>query len=212
MATETRDNAVRLEDVFARAEGADTRGWLWRPLLDLLLHGQPVTVDEIAAATGHPAAEPSVERDQVERDQQDRVVGHGITLRPTPHRFTIDGRQLYTWCALDTLVFPGILGRTAQVESPCHTTGTPVRLTVDPTVITHLDPATAVVSIVTPDDASHLRASFCNQVHFFATPAAARTWLQAHPAAAILPVHEAYELGSTLGQMFPQDTPPAACC
>lgn len=35
-----------------------------------------------------------------------RIVGHELTLRETPHRFAVDGRQLFTWRALDTLIFP----------------------------------------------------------------------------------------------------------
>ncbi|WP_406011622.1 organomercurial lyase [Streptomyces sp. NBC_00637] len=42
----------------------------------------------------------------------------------------------YTWCALDTLIFPGVLGVTAHVESPCQTTGILVRLTVAPACAT----------------------------------------------------------------------------
>lgn len=55
----------------------------------------------------------------LETDVQGHIVGSGLTLRPTPHRFTIDGRQLYTWCALDTLIFPAVLGQVATVEAPC---------------------------------------------------------------------------------------------
>jgi alkylmercury lyase len=59
----------------------------------------------------------------LETDEQGRIVGSGLTLRPTPHRFALDGRQLYTWCALDTLIFPVVLGQGATVESPCHGAG-----------------------------------------------------------------------------------------
>lgn len=31
-----------------------------------------------------------------EYDETGAVLGHGITLRETPHRFTVDGQALYT--------------------------------------------------------------------------------------------------------------------
>lgn len=30
-------------------------------------------------------------------DEHDRLVGRGLTLRPAPTRFVVDGRALFTW-------------------------------------------------------------------------------------------------------------------
>jgi len=167
-------------------------------------------------ATGRTAAEVRhalAGLPDTEYDEQGRIIGSGLTLRPTPHRFEIDGRQLYTWCALDTLVFPTILGRTAHVVSPTPGSGELVRLTVDPTAgVTALDPQTAVVSIVTPDAPASIRAAFCNHVHFFATREAAEPWLGDNPAATVVPVAEAYALGRPLAQsLLGSDTTPPRC-
>jgi alkylmercury lyase len=168
--------------------------WLGLPLLRLLANGEPVALTALAQATGRPLAEVrhalAGHRD-IEYNQHGHITGNGITLNPTPHRFQIDGRPVYTWCALDTLVFPGMLGITARVESSCHGTGIPIHLTVHPDRVTDLQPATAVVSIITPTDTTTIRTSFCNQVHFFASPHAARTWLTAHPGGQVVPVAEA---------------------
>jgi alkylmercury lyase len=205
MVSETRRiTAVQLEDAFTRTEGAATRRWLWRPLLGLLLTGQPARLEEIATATGHPAGQVRqalAALPSLEWDEQQRVVGYGLTLRPTPHQFTVGATRLYTWCALDTLIFTGVLGCTARIESSCHATGSPVRFTAGPTTITSFDPPTTVVCLVTPDAAAPVRAAFCDHVHFFANPAAARIWLQEHPGAALLPVHEAHELATMLGML-----------
>ncbi|GGK28504.1 hypothetical protein GCM10011583_70590 [Streptomyces camponoticapitis] len=147
-----------------------------------------------------------------EYDDAGRVIGSGLTQRPTPHHFTIDGVQLYTWCALDTLVFPAVLGRTAHVESPCHTTRTPVCLTVTPTGVTDLNPADAVVSIITPDDMTSVRSAFCNHVHFFAHPEAAQNWLTDHPGTSTLPVADAHQLGRPLTQTLIDAPTPRHCC
>ncbi len=134
-----------------------------------------------------------------EYDETGAVLGHGITLRETPHRFTVDGQVLYTWCALDTLIFPTVLDRPAQVLSPTPVSGEPVALSVDPAAgVTALEPATAVVSVLLPDGGSSVRAAFCNRVHFFATPAAAGGWLTKHPGGAVLTVAHAFDLGRRL--------------
>ena len=197
--------------------GGDNPGstpWMLRPLLDLLAHGAPVTIDQLADATVTTVEQVRhalTAMSDTEYDEHGRIIGSGLTLRPTPHRFDIDGRQLYTWCALDTLIFPGILGRTAHVTSPCHSTGQPVHLTIDTHGITNVEPATAVVSIVIPDHPASIRAAFCHHVHFFATREAAEPWLAENPAATVVSVADAYQLGRPLTQSLLKGTSPSRC-
>jgi hypothetical protein len=123
-------------------------------LLRQLAEGRPVETAALADAVGRPVAELDalLERFGVERDAAGRIVGAGLTLRPTPHRFAIGGRLLYTWCALDALVFPAVLGTTAEVESLCAATGTPVRVRVGPAAVESVAPAGAAVSFLVSDD------------------------------------------------------------
>jgi alkylmercury lyase len=190
--------AADLDRSFA-ASGSDS---LFRPLLVLLARGEPVSEDDLTAATGLSSTEVHAmlaELPDLETDEQGRIVGSGLTLRATPHRFTIDGHQLYTWCALDTLIFPAVLGQAATVESPCHETGATIRLRVDPEAgVTSIEPPTAVMSIVTPAQQGSIRTAFCNQVHFFVTLTAAQPWLAEHPRMSVLPVTDAHRLGQTL--------------
>jgi alkylmercury lyase len=58
-----------------------------------------------------------------------------------------------------------------------------------------VEPATAVVSLVTPDAPTSVRISFCNQSHFFTSAEAATDWLADHPDTRILPVADAYQVG-----------------
>jgi alkylmercury lyase len=109
----------------------------------------------------------------------------------------------YTWCALDTLVFPAMLGVSARVESPCFATGEPIRVAVEPVRIRHVEPSTAVVSIVPRPHGSSIRASFCNHVHFFANADAAQPWLTEHPDASIVPVADAQQQGRELIERLP---------
>lgn len=199
--------ATRLSETISSAPGAsrEAMSWLWPALLRALAGGHPVTVDDLAHTTARSAAEVRAGLSGLSDTEYDRhgaVVGHGITLRETPHRFTVDGQQLYTWCALDTLIVPTVLGRPAQIVSPTPGSGELVSLDIDPaTGITALDPATAVISVLVPDRGStSVRAAFCDQVHFFATPTAAERWLTEHPGATVLAVHEAFDLGRRLAQ------------
>ncbi|WP_006243697.1 organomercurial lyase MerB [Mycolicibacterium tusciae] len=204
-----------LNDSLGGTDNPSSTRWLFRPLLELLAQGQPVTIDQLADATASTVdqvRDTLATTPDTEYDDRGRIVGSGLTLRPTPHRFEIDGRQLYTWCALDTLIFPAILGRTAAVTSPCRSTGQPVHLTIGTDGITSVDPATAVVSIVTPDAPASIRATFCNHVYFFATRDAAEPWLAENPSATIVSVADAFQLGRPLTEtLLGSDAPPDCC-
>lgn len=132
-------------------------------------------------------------------DADGRVVGYwGLSLARTPHRLTVDGRELYTWCAWDTLFLPALLGAGAQVASICRGSGEPVRMTVAPNSVVSADPTGVQVSFLLPD-ARTLRAdlitSFCRYVHFFRSPEVAEPWLNEHPQSFLLTLAEAFEIG-----------------
>ena len=174
-------------------------------LLRLLGQGQPVSAAQMGAALGvsEIAVTETFQRlSDIERDERGRVVGWGLSLQPTPHQFRINGHTLYTWCALDALTYPILLEQTAQVESVCPITQTPIRLRVGPEGVSALEPATAMVSLTIPDtqpDACN-RASFCDQGHFFASPQTAAIWQADHPEARTLPVEAVYQLGRMIAQ------------
>lgn len=133
-----------------------------------------------------------------EYDEQGRIIGQGLTLRPTRHRFTVAGQELYTWCALDTLIFPTILDRPASIESESPVSRQPVRVSVTSSGVTSVEPETAVVSLVNPENLASIRSSFCDQVHYFTSAEDAAPWLAAHPEAQIVGVNEAHQLGAAL--------------
>lgn len=133
-------------------------------------------------------------------DGGDRVVGFwGLTIQrlaPT-HRFVAEGRELFGWCAWDTLFLPEILGKTVEVDSVCPTTGERVTAVVSPSQIVETSHPDAVVSFLVPDrdfDADVIQ-SFCHFVHLFATPEAGRSWMEEHPGTFLLSLEDAFELG-----------------
>ena len=87
----------------------------------------------------------------IQVDDQGNVVGAALTARQTAHRVRVGGKELYAWCALDTLFIPGLLGEEGEVSSTCAASGEPIRITVGPDGVRDFSPADAVVSIVLPD-------------------------------------------------------------
>lgn len=185
---------------------------LFRVLLCELAMGHPVSRETLAAALGWTASQVTTALNQVrsvEYDDHDNIVGYGLTLRETAHALEMDGRRLYTWCALDALMFPPMIGRTARVTSSCAATRAPVRMTVTPDAVRDLDPADAMMSLVAPDGSADVRSAFCCHVHFFASAATANAWAGAHAGVAVVSVHDAFRLGQSLARRLKEPAPPS---
>jgi alkylmercury lyase len=164
----------------------------------LLSEGEPVELERLAAAAGRPPEDVATALDEpasAEWDASGRLVGLALTLRPTPHRFTVDGRTLYAWCATDTLVLPVILGKPGVVESTYPQTGQAIRIELTPDTVERLDPQQAVMSAVRPiGKLADVRAATCNHGHFFSSAAASANWVRDHPDGYVYPVEEAFRL------------------
>jgi alkylmercury lyase len=179
-------------------------------LLRLLAEGRPVSARKLATQVGLPlelveAALKKFKKEGGEFDKDGNLVGAALTLNPTPHRFRLDGQQLYTWCSLDAIFMPGLLGKTAEVESTCPVTGEAIRLTIAPDGIVASSPEQAVLSITIPgvscaaDDScspnkTGPQSDACNQMHFFSSREAAEIWLVDHPGVVIFSLDEAFLL------------------
>lgn len=168
---------------------------LWR---ELITTGQPVEPERLAALAGIPLDEAlALLREFGEWDPDgQRVVGGGVSLLETQHRYDTDGRTVWTWCAPDLFVVPIVLGASARVQSPCAATGDLVQVTVTPTSVEDVEPASAVTSIVVspPDRLSAVRQVVCNQQNFYRDAEVAAAWQQANPNGLILPLTDAFEV------------------
>lgn len=164
----------------------------------LLARGGPVPVADLAAAAGQPVDEVAAALHRVPRvdfDDAGNLAGVGLTLAPTANRVRIDGRELFTWCAMDAVGLPVLLGRPVTVESSCSATRTPIRLTLTPSGVADAAPVETVVFEVAPTvGCTDIRTSVCGHGHFFAGPDAAKDWLQQHPTGHVWPVAEAFEI------------------
>jgi alkylmercury lyase len=175
-------------------------------LYRLLAEGSPVDAAALAERVSLSAARVAQLFDscpEVFRDEHGRAVAFGgLSLSETAHRFELGGRQLYTWCAWDTLFVPELLGRTARVTSACPTTREPVKLTVSPAGVERIAPAGAVLSMRAPTDCcagDDLIAGFCRHVHFFASRQAAEQWLTGREDGLLLTINQGFELGRIAG-------------
>ena len=184
-------------------------------VLRTLARGRPVTgpeIDGIANDLGWaPEAAQAFLRPLTERDTADAIIGvlPGLSLGEHGHRFGIDGRQMSTWCAEDTLLLPALLGQSATVESTSPLSRTPVRLTVGPDGVRSVDPPEAVVSIaiVDPGDTTleaveSIWTTFCHHIHFFASREEAVRWAAGRDDITILTPDEGYRLGRRLTSRF----------
>ncbi len=173
-----------------------------------LAQGEPVLRSELAAALevpSHTVAEllehPNL-RSLTYADTDGQIIGFGgLAVREMPHRFKVDSRTLYTWCAWDSLFIPVILGAEAEVESPVPGSSARVRLSVAPDGVNRLQPRTAVMSFLLPSaqtfqaDALKAMASFCHYIFFFPSQDAAAAWTKSHSDTTVISVSDAFELG-----------------
>ena len=180
------------------------------PLILLLSNGHPVSLEQLATALERPSEEVAEVLRQFEdivSDEDGCIVGAGLSLLPTPYRFEVNGHVLYTWCALDTLIFPVWLGRSAQVSSACPATGQPIHLRVSPERLEHFDPPSGVLSLLIDDELAtccNIREAFCAYSQFFSSREAAAPWLSQTPSAHLLPIEEAFTLGQKLARLTMQ--------
>jgi alkylmercury lyase len=167
----------------------------------LLGKGKPFGAGELAerAALPHQEVASALDRlSMMRRDDHGRVVAYGgLTLEPTAHVLEVDGRTLHTWCALDTLFVPELVGRPARVRSSCPETGTVISLMVDAAGAHGVTPEDAVMTLhgAAGLDLEDVVGTFCCYVHFFASEEAAREWAKRSAGTYIASIAEGFEYG-----------------
>jgi alkylmercury lyase len=101
------------------------------------------------------------------------------------------------------MFLPALLKQTAMIRTYCPATKEKIRLTITPEKVEHVAPPGTVLSMVVPEivkggcySSEEIRCSFCQLVHFFSSPEAAKEWvLEKNRDIAILSVEEGYRLG-----------------
>src|SRR5262245_13624833 len=113
-------------------------------LYHLLADGSPVPLARLANTLNLPGDTVGeiLSRYATFSDGQGAIIGFGglTVAEMPPHRFQVEGRTLYTWCAWDSLFIPGILGKPADVTSRDPITHTPISMRVAPDGVTDVRP------------------------------------------------------------------------
>jgi alkylmercury lyase len=163
--------------------------------------GDPTTLVHALAAFG-----------MADVDDQGGITGMIVTHTPTRHRLETRGHTVYTWCAVDTLFVPAVLGRDATVRSTCPVTRDSIHLEVGADGVRAASPESTYVSFVAPgvtpgvsggcgagaSDLTGVEGAFCANANFFASERAADAWLQDHPGAAVVPLADGFELAKRI--------------
>ncbi len=168
-----------------------------RLVLQRLAEGEPVTVDYVAQMLPAPhdlveSTFADLKRMGAEFDEDGRLVGYVLTLNPTSHRFRVGGRELYAWCALDTLILPAMVEQVATVESTCPVTGESIHLTVTPQGVESYSPAGAALSLVLDDHCTvGPQGTFCGRIFFFRSHEVAAQWASEQEDVGVFSVDDA---------------------
>jgi len=191
--------AQKVADAFPDLSATDQR--IAVGLYRLLAEGEPVSPDRLAQhldLSAHLVKEVLDSWPAVYFNDESDVIGFwGLALQEMPHRFKVNGRQLYTWCAWDSLFIPELLGKTAEVESTCPTSGEIISLTVSPTRVENFSPEGAVVSFLSPTTSFDMNviAGFCHYVLFFSSEESGKQWIANHEGTFLLTLEQAHEIG-----------------
>jgi alkylmercury lyase len=145
--------------------------------------GQPVPLRTLAAASRLSTEETESRLSEIEeagrarRNKDGSLVGiAGLSLEPTTHAIEIEGREFWTWCALDAVGIFTALGATGQVTSTPP--GSKHSLEIE---FTHgvTDTKTALF-IAGGYNGRDVFASWCPNVNFFDTDEDATRWAKAN--------------------------------
>jgi alkylmercury lyase len=170
--------------------------------MQALAEGKPVSLDQLAKIWEMSIEQVrsvlagAVSAGRAEIDSQGDLIGGVLSLIPTAHRISMDGKELFAWCAYDAIYAPGVVGKTAQITSRDPITGDPIRITITPAGIADVRPKGTVVSVVgrEMDMRGGPESPRCSQMLFFGSRESAHQWLQGRDNVSILTAEEAFEI------------------
>lgn len=174
------------------------------PGFSLLARGAPVGVSEIADAAGgdEREVEEALRQARCALNENGRLVDlFGMTLAPTCHRLEINGKAVFSCCALWAHVIPRLVDRMVLVESVDPLSRQIVRLEITPGGVQSVDPGNAVATMAEADAASieqDVGSAFCRHVRHFASPDSARRFAAASPVCSAVDVGELHEIAGKL--------------
>lgn len=181
---------VRLDEKIAELNEVEQA--VWRAVLRAFAERghAPDRVELGSLVPGRPDTIASVLRDLAAKDiivlddtTGGIVAAYPFSARPTPHRVTLDGREVYALCAIDALGIAGMLKRPIQIDSTCAHCGARVSLavTADGETITEAEPSSTLVwAGVAVAGQGCCAVILCPEINFFCSPSHLEAWRQGH--------------------------------
>ena len=139
-------------------------------------------------------------------DDDGCIVGYlGLTpIHKMPFQFQVNGHNMFTWCAWDSLFIPPIIDKSVLVKTECPITNEEIQLTVTPDGVKDITPSTTVMSYIeteTDKIRSDVIQSFCHHVLFFSSEEAGEKWITEQEGKHFLmSIQDAYKLGRIKNQ------------
>jgi hypothetical protein len=125
----------------------------------------------------------------------------GMMLAPTYHRLEVDGKAVFSCCALWAHVIPKLVDRVVLVESVDPQSRDIVRLEISPWKVQSINPDTSLATMAVADAASieqDVGSAFCRQVRHFASSDSAHKFAAGSPSCQVVDVHELHEIAGQL--------------
>jgi alkylmercury lyase len=168
-------------------------------LFAILREGRSATRAELAAATNKTQDEV----DEViaalraigmaQADDGGRIVAaDGLSLIPTPHQLVLDGVELHTWCAIDAVVIPAVIGADALAVTACGHCSAVVSVRFDRGRV--VDGPGSVLWFPTKS-CTNVSAEFCPDANLFCGPIHLDAWrtTTGNPAGEVLTLDRAVD-------------------
>ncbi len=170
--------------------------------LQFLSKGEPVSPESLVEAWGmpiehvHAIFEQASALGTLQLDDSGNMVGTAISLVPSSHKFQIDGKNLYAWCAYDAIYAPGVIGKNAIIDSVDPISNELIRIKVSPEGVTESEPKEIFATVVgmEADARGGAESPRCNQMQFFVSEENASRWATDYSGVSIMTVDQLFDV------------------
>lgn len=137
-----------------------------------------------------------------------------LSPQPTPHRVRWNGQEGFTWCVLDALMLPFLVGCPVDVTTTTPVERVDIRLRASTESVESSHPE-AVVSLAAADEGREVRRSCCPYILAFTSLDEYRRWCDETPGVLATPLglEQAWMLAADLTEPpLSNDGTACPCC
>lgn len=199
-----RESARRFDSTIRCLAERWSDAGLLLPAFPLLARGEPLSVSRIAKKAGindHEVEEALINARCAFNDNGLLIDLFGMMLTPSYHRLEIDGKVVFSCCALWAHVIPKLIDRTVLVESVDPHRRDLVRLEIAPGQVQSVDPGTSLATMAVADAASiqqDVGSAFCHHVRYFTSSDSARKFAAESRSRRVVEIDELHAIAAQL--------------